>query len=454
MRPPAGAPRGVASLFATASFVVACSGSTEPPVGVAAISPAQAFNDAEVSVIIEGGPFRPAYDIDTTARNAVTNPGAFSAVLSPSEGDGPRLAVETLTWLNTSELAAILPKGLARGQFDVQVRDPRGTVGIRPNGFTSLGHDDEPPSVTIFEPSDGVVVNVGAEVPVAYGADDRRGQLATMVWTALDAAGDIASGTCAVEPGVAKNTCRFVFIAPKLEQSDVVTVHVEARDAVGNVGGAESKIVVAPAPVATDVAPRLGPATGGTEVVVTGAQFVVGTEVLVDGLPLDPGGGAFVSAQMLKGRTPPHEPGVVPVSVRSGALEAAAGTFEFVGKPIVLAVSPTMGPLAGDIAVVLAGRNFRAGNGKDDGGTKIEFGGPDGRASLICLDVINSNRITGVLPAGSGAASIFASDAIGGMSEFPLAFNYVGDDSPDAGVAPTCPKAGAGGASGASGATP
>jgi IPT/TIG domain len=445
MRLPASAPLGVASLFAMIGFAVACSGSTEPPVVVASVRPARAFNDAKVSVVIEGGPFRPAYDIDTAARSAVTNLGAFSAVLSPSSGLGPRVAVETLTWLSTGELAAVLPARLAQGAFDVQVRDPRGTVGIRANGFTSLGHDAEPPTVTIFEPSDGVVVNVGAEVPVAYQADDHLGRLSTMVWTAFDAGGQVADGSCALDPGVAKNTCRFVFVAPKVKQSEIVTVHVEARDAVDNVGGAESKIVIAPAPVVALAMPRLGPASGGTDVVVTGAQFVVGTQVLVDGIPLEPGGGAFVSAQMLKGRTPAHEPGVVPLSVRSGSLEVATGTFEFVGKPIVLAVSPTMGPFAGDIPVVVAGRNFRAGNGKDDLGTQIGFGPPDGaHAALVCLDVVNANRITGILPPGAGAAWIFASDAVGGASEFPFAFNYVGDETPDAGiVAPICPKMGA-----------
>jgi hypothetical protein len=369
-------------------------------------------------------------------------------VLSPSLGLGPRFAVETLTWLSTSELAAVLPAGLERGDFDVQVRDPRGTVGVRANGFTSLGPDTEPPFVTILEPSDGAVVNVGAEVPVAYQADDHLGRLSTMVWNAFDERGLVAEGSCAFDPGVAKNTCRFVFVAPKVKQSEVVTVHVEARDAVDNVGGAESKIVVAPAPVVVGAVPRLGPAGGGTDVVVTGAQFVVGTQVLVDGIPLEPGGGDFVSAQMLKGRTPAHEPGVVPLSVRSGSLEVTMGTFEYVGKPIVLAVSPTMGPFAGDIPVLIAGRNFRAGNGKDDLGTQIGFGPPDGaHAALVCLDVVNANRITGILPPGAGAASIFASDAIGGASEFQFAFNYVGDEMPDAGLGvPTCPKAGSSGA--------
>src|ERR1700690_293538 len=198
MRLPAGAPLGVASLFALPGFALAClalacSGSTEPPVVVAAILPAQAFNDAKVDVIIEGGPFRPAYDIDTAARNAVTELGAFSAVLSPSSGLGPRLAVDKLTWLSTSELAAELPAGLAQGGFDVQVRDPRGSVGIRANGFTSLGHDGEPPSLTILEPSDGTVVNLGAEVPIAYEAGDHLGQIATMTWLVSDATTDLSS---------------------------------------------------------------------------------------------------------------------------------------------------------------------------------------------------------------------------------------------------------------------
>jgi hypothetical protein len=443
MRLPAGAPLGVASLFALAGCAVACSGSTEPPVVVAAIQPAQAFNDAKVEIIIEGGPFRPAYDIDTTARNAVTELGAFSAVLSPSSGVGARRAVDALTWLSTSELAALLPPGLEQGAYDVQVRDPRGALGIRPGGFTSLGHDAEPPAVAILEPTDGAVVNAGAEVPVAYRADDGLGRIQTMTWTVIDGSDEPPTGACAVDPGVATQTCRFVFVAPKGTQSEIVTIHVEARDGVGNVAGAESKVVVALPPAVTDVTPRFGVADGATDVAVTGAQFVAGTQVLVDGVPLEPGGGEFVSPQLLKGRTSAHAPGPVAVVVRSGAVQVAAGTFEFVGKPLVLAVSPMAGPLTGNIPVVIAGRNFRRSTPDGMPLTKIEFGPHDGpRTALGCLDVVNSNRITGLLPPGVGAASIFATDAVGGASELPLAFNYV-DETPDAGViAQRCPKMG------------
>jgi hypothetical protein len=439
MRLFAGAALGVASLFA-----VACSSSNEPPVVVAAIRPAQAFNDADIEIVIEGGPFRPAYDIDTAGRSAVTQLGAFSAVLSPSSGVGARFAVDKLTWLSTSELAAELPKGLDEGPYDVQVRDPRGSVGIRANGFTSLGHDATPPKVSVLEPADGTVVNAGAEVPVAFRADDVPGRIKSMTWSVFDGIDYEVSGMCAVDPGVEAATCRFVFVAPKDRQAELLTVHVEARDGVGNVAGAESKVVVALPPVATDAAPRQGPATGGTDVVVTGDHFVVGTQVLVDGVPLEPGGGLFLSPQQLKGRTPVHEPGVVPLAVRSGAREVAAGTFEFVGKPIVLAVSPTMGPLAGNIPVLIAGKNFRPTKQDGTDGTTIEFGAPDGpRTPLGCLDVVNSNRITGVLPPGAGAATIFARDPIGGESQLPLAFTYLGDETPDGGAtAPACLKMG------------
>ncbi|HVZ74416.1 MAG TPA: IPT/TIG domain-containing protein [Polyangia bacterium] len=425
MRLPASARVGVASLFA-----LTCT-SAEAPVGVTGVSPAEAFNDKDVPVVIAGGPFRPAYDIDTTAGSATAQQGAFGGVLSPSSGFGPQYAVDGLTWLSSTELAAVVPSDIVEGVYDLEVRDPRGVAGTLTGGYRSLGPDKTAPALSVLEPTDGAVVVAGADVPVAFQADDDLGRLGLMRWSVLDPTGTpIMGGSCAIDPNAAKATCRFVYTVPLVEHSQIETLSVEARDTAGNRATRTSTVVVALAPVVTSVAPLEGSASGGTPLVVTGDNFVAGTELLLDGTPLSQPGGVYVSPQMLAAKTPTHAAGSVALAVRSGSAVVQAGVFAFVGRPVVLAISPTTGPLAGNIPVVIGGRNFRDG----PNGTTIEVGPSDGpRVALGCPEVVNENRITGVLPPGMGAVSIFASDPIGGATETPLAFTYLSDDDADGG---------------------
>jgi hypothetical protein len=447
MRLPAGAPAGVASVFELAArafallAIGACSSSHEAPLVVLALTPSQAFNDAKTDGIIEGGPFRPAYDIDTVGGHAMTQSGAFSGVLVPSSGMGPSYALARVTWATGASLTAEIPKGIAAGTYDLLVRDPRGTAGTLRQGFVSRGADNDAPAVGVVEPVGGAVVNPGAEVPLAISADDGVGTVGELTWRVSDASGPLAADVCIVEPGVSRTLCRAVFVAPKVTQADVLRIHVEALDDAQNAASFESTVVVALPPVVRDVSPRIGPEAGGTAVVVSGDAFVDGTEVLVDGVAVYRNQVTFVDAHTLKVQMPAHEPGVPALAVRSGASVAAAGTFEYVGLPVVLAVAPATGPLAGNIPIVVAGRNFR--DAPD--GTKIQFGPHDGtRVDLGCQEVVNANRITGVLPPGAGFVSVFASDAVGGSSELPGAFTYLGDETPDAGAGPPkCLKQGA-----------
>ena len=103
---------------------------------------------------------------------------------------------------------------LAAGTYDVEVRDPRGSLARLPGAFVSLGPDRTPPAVTIDEPAQGTIVNAEAEVPVAFTADDGLGYLASMEWKVSTSDVDF-SGTCPLAPDAQRATCRFVFVAPQ-----------------------------------------------------------------------------------------------------------------------------------------------------------------------------------------------------------------------------------------------
>jgi hypothetical protein len=425
MRPSARATLGLASY---ASLVAAtCAGSAESPVGIVEVRPAAAYNNGKIDLVIQGGPFRPAYDIDTGEGRAATQMGAFTAYLTPRSPIGPRVAFDSLTWLNTTALAASLRAGVPPGVYDVEVLDPRGTLAELPEGFVSLGRDEIPPIVTILEPEGGTVVNPSAEVPVAFSASDAPGTLRSMTWTVSSPGIAPLTGSCdAIGPADMQRTCRFVFVVPQqLPTAQVLNVNVAAKDAAGNDGFAVTTLAVGRAPKITSFSPEEGPAQGGTEIKVIGDNFLPGTQVLVGGLPIEPGGGTVVDEHLIVGTTPAHDAGVFPVVVRTGGLSVKAPkTFHFVGAPLVLAVSPTSGPPAGGTPVTIVGRAFRE-------ETKIRFGSDFGSSQpLLCPILVGPNRIQGYVPAGVGAVSIFAADPVSGTAERVLAYTYLSEDSP------------------------
>jgi len=276
-------------------------------------------------------------------------------------------------------------------------------------------------------------VNAQAEVPVAFTANDGLGYLAQLRWSVSSADIQTQSGTCPLDPDAQQATCRFLFVVPPPPQAAALPLNVvvEAEDTASNVGRAQITLAVGVTPIAKSLAPAQGPATGGTLLSVVGASFIDGTQVFVGDQPLQPNGGTVVSAGLIQGTTVAQQPGIYPVTVQTGAASTQAGTFELIGRPEVLMISPTTGPPSGGTHVAIVGRYFRT---PSQGSTIILFGSDrTSSAGLCCPVVVSENRIEGLTPAGAGAATIFAEDGVAGVSQLPLAFNYVSQD--DAGTA-------------------
>src|SRR4029077_8546823 len=127
---------------ATASLMGAvwgCGASGEQPAAVIAVSPPMAYNNTAASLLIEGGPFRPAYRFDTMSGNSSTDIAAYSARLTPASGTGgaqlapparpgaptlPPIALQPVSLLSIGLLTANLPAGIPAGSYDVEVTDP------------------------------------------------------------------------------------------------------------------------------------------------------------------------------------------------------------------------------------------------------------------------------------------------------------------------------------------
>jgi hypothetical protein len=171
-----------------------------------------------------------------------------------------------------------------------------------------------------------------------------------------------------------------------------------------------------------------------TTISVQGANFVagsmqaVGTQILIDGVPVDPNGG-IVDSLTIKGATPPHDPGVFPVVVRTGSAEVDAGTFEYIAPPRVLDIYPTSGAAGADTPLIIAGDHFR----KE---THILFGKGSGGAALVCPTMVSEHRITGYAPRGSGTVIVSANDLTAGSVDGGVPFTYLGSPGRDGGLDP------------------
>jgi hypothetical protein len=433
---------GRSRLGAAVLVAAGCAGNAEPKVVITAVQPAAAYSGARISLVIQGGPFRPIFDVDTSGGSETTELGAFTAFLAAS-GGGAATAADSLMWLSPSELAADLPSGIAPGPYDVEVRDPRGALARLPMGFVSLGPDVTPPVVKLDEPRPGTIVMAGAEVPVQFEADDGPGTLDQLAWKVFTA-DVVLSMSCSHPPNVSRATCRFVFVAPQPTQpGELLNVQVSATDTAAWLGHDQTTLSIGVPPVVTSFEPFAGPAAGTTPFSVHGKNFIVGTQVLVGGVLLEPDGGTVVSDTLIQGTTPAHDPGLVPVTVRSGSASVDAhDSFRFVGQPQVLDVSPSAGPSSGCTPVTIVGKYF-----DETAMTRIWFGADrQSWSALQCINYKGANRIEGLTPPGAGAVSVFAEDPVGGLGSLPLAYTYLDVDSPDGGPPEpgpaTCPCGG------------
>jgi len=420
--------------------VSGCGGGSEPDAVVTALSPAMAFNDAPTAVLIKGGPFRPAYRFDTMAAADQAQQGSFSVTLTPAPGSAAEgaapIALDAVSWQGTSALTATVPAGVAAGDYDVTVADPRGRHILLPDGFASLGPDGEPPAVTVAMPQPGSIIGAETAVSISVIADDGSGFLSALRVTASTMTGTVRETECTIAAAMHRTACSISLTAPTpAGDGDALTIDARATDSAGN----ESPLMpavfpLAPRPTLVSLSPSVGPAAGGTQIEVHGTNFVMaddpahGTLLLIDGQMVE--SAKVMSSTEIIATTPVHDAGDALLTVSTGGAATAAIVFEFVAAPIVRMVSPNRGPVTGGTPIAVVGNHFR------NGVTVIQIGLSD----LACAHWVSANRIEGVVPAGVviGPTTVAAYDRVGGSGVLQDGFTYdpVESQPPDGGGDP------------------
>ena len=199
------------------------------------------------------------------------------------------------------------------------------------------------------------------------------------------------------------------------------SAEVRVTTPIGTSNAVPGGFTYAAAPTATSLSPSSGPATGGTEVTVTGSGFIVGeTSVTIGGSAVPAGSVTVSSATSLTFTTPAHAAGNVEVTVTTpgGPTAAAPGGFTYHDTPTAASLSPTSGPSSGGTEVTVTGMGFVSGE------TTVTIGGtaiPVGNVTVHTEDSLSFTT-----PAhAAGNVSVTVTTPGGTSTEVPDGFTYV-----------------------------
>ncbi len=180
-----------------------------------------------------------------------------------------------------------------------------------------------------------------------------------------------------------------------------------------------------PAPTVTSISPASGPTFGGTNVIITGTNFLAGATANLGGLACSV---TLVTSTQVYCTTGAHSAGIVSVQVvntdnQTGSL---VNGYTYQVAPQITSINPTAGPLLGGNTLSLTGADFIA-------GASVRVG----LNTCSSPNVLNPNLVSCVVPSGlAGTYDVTLTNPDGQF--FDLAASYTYEPAPSVGtVAPT-----------------
>ncbi|MHB8877881.1 MAG: beta strand repeat-containing protein [Myxococcaceae bacterium] len=170
-----------------------------------------------------------------------------------------------------------------------------------------------------------------------------------------------------------------------------------------------------PAPTVASIAPASGPSSGGTNVTITGANFLAGATVSIGGnaaTNIVVVGPTSITATTSAGSASAANVVVTNADGQSGIL---AGGFTYVLAPTVTAVSPAFGPASGGNRVTLTGTGFGS-------GATVTIGG----AAATAITVAGATSLSATAPPGTvGAVDVVVTNSDTQSGSLVGAYTYV-----------------------------
>jgi hypothetical protein len=179
---------------------------------------------------------------------------------------------------------------------------------------------------------------------------------------------------------------------------------------------------VAPAtPTITSISPTSGPTAGGTQITLTGTNFVSGATVRVGGVAAT--GVTFTSATQLRATTPAGAAGVAALQVTnpSGQSVTLNNAFTYTAPaPTLTSLTPTSGPTAGGTQITLTGTNFVS-------GATVRIGG----VAATGVTFTSATQLRATTPAGTaGVKAVQVTNPSGQSVTLNNAFTYTASPAP------------------------
>ncbi|MBT0770667.1 IPT/TIG domain-containing protein [Kineosporia sp. J2-2] len=295
---------------------------------------------------------------------------------------------------SATQITAVAPVRAA-GQIDVTVTAIGGTSdAVTADQYTYVA----PPTVTNVSPSSG---------PLAAGTS------VTITGSGFTGASAVRFGATNAVGYTVNGATQITAVAPA---GGAGTVDVTVTTVGGtSATSASDQYTYVAAPTVTAVSPVSGPTTAGTSVVITGTNLTGASAVRFGANPAT--SVTVNSATQITATAPAGGAGTVDVTVTTvGGTSAtsSADQYTYVTGPVVTAVSPARGPLAGGTTVVVTGTGFTA-------ASSVRFG-----ASNATSYVVNSAfQITAVAPAGAAGTVDVTVTTVGGTSATSTADQYV-----------------------------
>ncbi len=339
-------------------------------------------------------------------RGSFLDPGSTLTISDPS------VSVTNVTWNGGSvSFDATVPGGAEGGHLDVTIETPRGERDI-----LGGGREVTPPDPTIASVTPGLGDPEGGDQVTIAGTGFRAG---ARVVVGDRIYRDGAAGGCTV---VDSTTILLTTADTIAGEHDVVVI-----DSSGVEGRSSGAFAVSATPTLSVVFPAVGSASGGTNVTISGDDFVPGSLVEIGGIVQS--NVTVDSPRRITVVTTPGVPGgpyIVRVTAPGGQFAETAFSYVGAPDPDIAAVTPDEGDRSGGSRITVLGSNFNA-------DVRVVFGAniATGTGGTFAPSTfIDANTLEVTTPSSSvGTASLLVKDiATGQAAVAASAFTFTGVD--------------------------
>jgi hypothetical protein len=165
-------------------------------------------------------------------------------------------------------------------------------------------------------------------------------------------------------------------------------------------------------PTVTTIAPIEGPAAGGTNVTITGTNFVAPATVQIGGVAAT--NVNVVNSTSITATTAANGAGSGNVAVTTaGGTGTLNNGYTYVAPPTVTGITPNQGPTTGGTSVTITGTNFTA-------SSTVQIGG----VAATGVNFVSSTSLMATTPANSAGPANVSVTTVGGMGNLNNGFTF------------------------------